>query len=293
MTVDLLVRAKDDFGFSKLQIAWRLAKSRYEEESEDFTTIDLPLQAGQTSPAEAQYHWDLSGMQLAPEDVISYYAEVFDNDNVSGPKSAKSETFQLRLPSLEEMFSDVATSHEQSVESMQQVAKEAEQLKQDVEQMQREMRKSPSKPDWQQQKKADQMSQRYEAMKKKVEEATAKLDEMMKKMDDNNLLSDKTMEKYEELQKLMKELNSPELQEAMKKLQESMKQLSPEQMRQAMDQLKFSEEQFRQNLERTIELLKRVHIEQKVDEVLKRTEELTKQQAVLQNETKKDRKSVV
>jgi hypothetical protein len=286
MTVDLFVRAKDDFGFSKLQIAWRLAKSRYEEESEDFTTIDLPLQAGQTSPAEAPYHWDLSGMQLAPEDVISYYAEVFDNDNVSGPKSAKSETFQLRLPSLEEMFSDVATSHEQSVESMQQVAKEAEQLKQDVEQMQREMRKSPSKPDWQQQKKADQMSQRYEAMKKKVEEATAKLDEMMKKMDDNNLLSDKTMEKYEELQKLMKELNSPELQEAMKKLQESMKQLSPEQMRQAMDQLKFSEEQFRQNLERTIELLKRVHIEQKVDEVLKRTEELTKQQAALQNETK-------
>ena len=39
----------------------------------------------------------------------------------------------------------------------------------------------------------------------------------MKQMEENKLLSDKTLEKYLELQKLMEKLNSPELKEALKK----------------------------------------------------------------------------
>jgi len=54
-----------------------------------------------------------------------------------------------------------------------------------------------------------------------------------------------------------------------------------------MQQLNLTEEQFRKNLERTIELLKRIAIEQKIDELIKRTEELIKQQEELQNQTSK------
>ena len=287
MKLDLFIRMKDDFGFSSLRLAYRLAQSRYERPAEEFTYIDLPLPKKDQSQIDTWYQWSLSNLHLVPEDVIAYYVEVFDNDNVSGPKSGRSEIYIVRLPSLEEVFSDVSKSHDQSTESMQNVAKEAQQLKQDVEDLHREMKKNREKADWQQQKKAEEMLKRYDAMKKKLEETTQKLDEMVKKMEDNKLLSPETLEKYQELQKLMEQLNAPELREALKKLQESMKQLSPEQMKQAMEQLKFTEEQFRKSLERTIELLKRIHIEQKLDELIKRTEELMKQQETLKEQTSK------
>lgn len=284
MKLDVFIRIKDDFGFSKLRLASRLAQSRYEQPQEEFSFTDIPLPRPQQNSDDVHYLWNLTNLHLVPEDVVAYYVEVFDNDNINGPKSGRSETFLLRLPSLEEVFSDVAESHDQSFETMQQVQKETEQLKKDIEDLQREMKKNNNKMDWQQQQKAQQMMERYNQMKQKLEEASRKLDEMMKQMEDNKLLSDKTLEKYVELQKLMEQLQSPELQEALRKLQQSMKQPSPEEMRQAMEQLKFSEEQFRQSLERTIELLKRIHIEQKLDELIKRTEELLKQQEALQQQ---------
>ncbi len=282
MKLDLFIRVKDDFGFSKLRLAHRLTQSRYEHTSEEFTYTDISLPPTKESSAELWYHWDLSALHLVPEDAVTYFVEVFDNDNISGPKSGKSETYMLRLPSIDELFSDVSQTHQMSMESMQSIANETQEFKKQVESLQNEMKKNGEKSDWQQQKKAEEMVQRYESMTKKLDETSQAMDKMVKKMEENNLLSPQTMEKYLELQKLMEQLNSPELKEALKKLQESMKQLSPEQLKQAMQQLKFSEEQFRQSLERTVELLKRIHIEQKLDELVKRTEELTKQQEALQ-----------
>jgi hypothetical protein len=284
MKIDLFIRIKDDFGFTKLRLAYRLAQSRYELPQEEFSFIDIPLSPQSQNSADVRYAWSLTNLHLVPEDVVAYYVEVFDNDNIAGPKSGRSETFLLRLPSLEEVFSDVSESHDQSLESMQQVKKETEQLKKDVEEIQREMKKNNNKMDWQQQQKAQQMVERYNAIKQKLEESSRKLEEMMKQMEENKLLSDKTLEKYLELQKLMEQLQSPELQEALKKLQQSIKQLSPDELRKAMEQLQFSEEQFRRSLERTIELLKRIHIEQKLDELIKRTEELIKQQDALKQQ---------
>jgi hypothetical protein len=285
LMLSLLVRIKDDFGFSKLRLAYRLAQSRYEKPSDEFSFLDIPLKSNEQTTQEIWYEWNLAGLNLVPEDILSYYFEVFDNDNISGPKSSRSETYFVRLPSLDEVLTDVEKNQSQTLESMQSVAKDAEQLHKEMEQLQREIKKNPQKNDWQQQKKAEELAKKYDEMKKKISENAKKLEEMIQKMDENKVLSNQTLEKYQEMQKLMEGLKNPELQSAMKKLQESMKQLTPEQMKQAMQQINFSEEQFRKNLERMIDLLKRIAIEQKIDELIKRTEELIKQQQELQIQT--------
>lgn len=286
LLVNLLIRIKDDYGFSKLQLAHRLVHSRYEMPQEEFTYIEIPLQNKLGQLQEIWYDWNLAGLRLVPEDVLAYYVEIFDNDVISGPKSSRSTTYLVRLPSLEEVFADVDQTQKQTIETLQSAVKDAQQLKKQLDELQREMKKS-QKVDWQQQKKAEELTKKYENLKKNISEAAKKLDEMIQKMDENRLLSQQTLEKYLELQKLMEELRNPELQEALKKLQERMQQLTPEQMKQAMQQLSFSEEEFKKNLERTLELLKRIHIEQKVDELIRRTEELIKQQQQIQQEVSK------
>jgi hypothetical protein len=68
-----------------------------------------------------------------------------------------------------------------------------------------------------------------------------------------------------------------------------MKQLSPDQLRQAMEQLTVSEENFRKSIERTLSLLRRIQIEQKLDEAIRRTAELEQRHAELKNQSAKTR----
>lgn len=278
MVLDLLIRITDDFGFSKLRLAHRLAQSRYEHPADAFSYIDIPLPSKELTTQELWYRWDLSAMRLVPEDIVAYYIEVFDNDNVSGPKSARSEVYLVRLPSLDEVFRDVSQSQSQSLQSLQSAYKDLQQVKKEMDELRNEMKTTREKADWQQQKKAEEMQKKFEELRKKLAETAQKLDENVQKMQENKLLSQETLEKFLELQKLMQELNAPELQEALKRLQEAMKQVSPEQIREAMQKLQMTEELFRKSLERTIELLKRIAIEQKLDELIKRSEELIKQQ---------------
>jgi len=294
MQVNLKLRIRDDYGFSALRLYYRMEHSRYEAAAKEYSRIELPMGAtGHTGEADAggigqrdvYYAWDIGKLSLVPEDVVSYFAEVSDNDNVSGPKSSRSQTFLLRLPSLEEVLADVNNSSDRSLEDMQKMAEEMQTLKEGLEELNRDVKKQRDKIDWQQQKKAEQLAQKYETLRQKAEKTARSLEEMVKKMDDNNILSDATLQKYEELQKLMQELNSDELKEALRKLQESMQKLSPEQLREAMQKMTLTEEQFRKNLERTVELLKRIQIEQKIDELIKRTDELKNRQDALERKT--------
>jgi hypothetical protein len=285
-SIQLLVHAEDDFGFTRMRLGFRLIHSRYQGPQKDYTYLPIALPPGQQPQVEVPFLWDLSKLDLVPEDVVEYFAEVFDNDAVAGPKSAKSNVYLLRLPSLEEVFSDANKGHEQSLDEIEQAMEDAKKFKEDVESINTDIKKNKD-IDWQQQKKMQEMAKKYQEIQKKLQNVQKNLDEMVQKMDHQNVLSKETLDKYMELQQLLQDLNSSELQQALKQMQQAMQNVSKEQLQQAMQQVTFSEERFRQGIERTLELLKRIQIEQKVDEVKKRAQELEQLQKEVQNETAK------
>ncbi len=280
----VLIRASDDYGLSRLRIGHKLVQSKYEQAAPEFTFIDIPLTGRAGQEWLVPYTWDLSTLRLGPEDVVQYYAEVFDNDAVSGPKSASSAVFYLRLPSLEEVFAAVDKGHDQSSETLQQSLTEAKEAKKELDDLAREMKKPDQKMTWEDQKKAEELVRRYEEIQKRMEDVQRTMDTMLDEMQNKKVISEETLQKYQELQQVMTEMNSPEFAEAMKRLQDAMQQMSPEAMKQALQKFSFSEEQFRKSIERTLNLLKRIRIEQKMDEMLKRTEEMLGKQEELHKE---------
>jgi hypothetical protein len=286
-SLNMLFRIKDDYGFTKLRLAEKLIQSRYEQPPAEYSSVDVPLPKGGGNELVIPYLWDISPLSLVPEDVVSYYIEVFDNDNVSGPKAARSEVYTLRLPSLDEVFADVDRSHDVSLESMKEALKDAQEAKKELDDLQQQMKKNSQKMDWQDQKKAEDVARKYQDIQKKIDEVNKTIEKMVDQMQKNQVLSKETLQKYQELQQLMEQMNSPEFAEAMKKMQQAMQQMNPEQMRQALQNFQFSEENFRKSIERTMNLLKRIQIEQKLDEAVKRTEQLMKQQEELSKKTEK------
>ncbi len=286
-TLSLSLQAKDDFGFSSTRLGYRLVKSRYERAQTEYTFIPIPFSTSSSGQIELTYVWSLSPLHLVPEDVVEYFAEVFDNDVVKGPKSGKSNLYLLRLPSLDEVFADVDKEHERSMDDLKQSLEQAKMLKDDVESINRDLKKNKN-PDWQTQKKMGEMAKQYQEVQKKLENVQSRLEQMTQQMQQQNVLSKETLEKYLELQQLFQQLDATGLQKTFKQLQQQMSNISKEQLQQAMKNVTFSEERLRQSIERTLNLLKRIQIEQKMDEVKKRSQELEKAEKDIREECLKN-----
>ena len=167
--LNLYLQAKDDFGFSSLRLGYRLVSSRYEKAGGDYSFTSIPLPADAGSQIELPFIWNLTGLHLVPEDVVEYFAEVFDNDAVKGPKSGRSNLYLLRLPSLDEFFADVDKEHDRSQDDLRQSLEEARRLKQDIESINRDLKKNKD-PDWQTRKKMEEMAAQYKDVQKKLDD---------------------------------------------------------------------------------------------------------------------------
>lgn len=285
LRLPMLIRIQDDFGFSGLQLAYRLKQSRYEQPNEDYTFLDIPVPRDAGNDEIIEYLWSVrEHMILAPEDVVAYYAVVYDNDRVSGPKSGESDVYIFRLPSLDEVFAEMDRKQSKSLDDLEYSVEEAEKLRQDLEEIQRELQLAQHEMNWEREQRMKDMLERYDELQQNLDELSQDLEEMVDEMQRHNVLSPETLEKYLELQELYDQLSDPEFKEAMERLREAMNRMDPNELREAMRNFSFNEEQFRQTIERTLNLLKRVQIEQKVDELLKRSEQMVQDQQAIEEE---------
>ena len=278
--VPLNLKISDDFGFSNLILNYKLSASRYDEPQKEFTKISLPFNKNSFEDI-VYYNWDLSGLRLVPDDIISYYLEVFDNDYISGPKSTKSSLFSVRVPTLDELFADADKTHNKAESELTKTLNDAKELNEEFKKLAAELKRNEKEISWEEKDKIENALEKYSDLTKKVKDIQQQLAEMQKEMQEQNLLSEETLRKYMELQNLFDELNNEDLKKAFEKMQQMLENLRRDQVQQSFEDMKLNEEAFQKSIERTINLLKRIQIEQKVDELLKRTEEMSRLQEEL------------
>lgn len=288
--VSLSININDDYGFSKLVLNYRLAYSPTRSAEDSYKKTDIDFDKTGNS-REIFYNWNMYPLNLGANEMEEYFVEVFDNDVVSGPKASRSEIFKVRVPSLDEIFYAAEQKQNSAGEILEKTLDKAEYLQNEIEKISREMKRDEQEISWDEKEKVEKAMEKFTQLKQEVEKAKNDLSEAAKKLEDNKLLSDETLEKYNEMQKLLDEIQSDELKAALQKLQEQLQQMMRQNVQQSVENLKNNEEYFKKSLERTIELLKRVQVEQKVDELAKRAEEISKNLEDLQKQTEEQKNS--
>jgi len=282
--IPLVSKIKDDYGFSKLNLNYRLTESKYRNIDEDYTVIPLTINK-ELKEDDIYYVWDLIPLVLAEGEVLTYYLEVFDNDIINGPKSARTQSFTIHVPSMNEMFASAEETQNDALKDLEKTFKEAEKLSKELQKISDDLKQNRREITWQEKERIESSSKKLEDMMQKVEEVSQNLAEMQQDLMQNNLLSQETLDKYNELQNLLDEFNSEELREAFKRLQESMQNMMRDKVQMSLEELKANEEYFKKSLERTLNLLKRVQVEQKLDELIKRTEDISQKIEELKSKT--------
>ena len=279
------VSISDDYGFSSLKLNYRLVESRYSSSEKNFRQVNLPLSVTNSTVQDIAYVWDLNKVYITQEDKYEFFIEVFDNDIVNGPKSARTQVLSVRLPSAEELMQRSDVVHEKVEKELQKIAKESENLKKEMEAINRELLKKDKKElNWDEKKKIEEILKKQAELQKKVENLSQELSQTTDKMQQNNMLSPETLQKYMELQKLMQEVRSPELERIQRQMENALQNMTPEQLQKAMQNMQFDEEKFRRSIERTMKILKRVQAEQKADALAKRADELKNKQENLEKQ---------
>ena len=282
--VPVLVKISDDYGFSKLQVKYKITYQG-KESTPVWGTADIPFNRS-AKDAEVNYIWNLTSLHIGPADAVEAYVEVFDNDYISGPKSAKTSSFSIRVPSLEELLSKADNTQMNAQQNLKEVLKESEELKKNIEKTENELKQDKKELSWQEKEKVQNSIDKFKQLQNKTEKAAQELKQMQEDLQKNNLLSKETLQKYMELQDMLHNLSSEEMQKVMDRLQNALQKMDRQMTQDALKNMKIDEEVFKKSIERTLNLLKRVQVEQKLDELSKRTEEINKKQNQLQNETK-------
>ena len=287
--VPIKIKIQDDYGFHKLLLNYRLSASQFENPWDKFKEINLRI-PNDIKEYDLEYYWSFIDINPAIGDVYSFYMEVFDNDDVNGPKSSRTKIINVRIPSMEEIFDETESKQNEVADDLNKIMKEAEQLKKELEKISNELKTDKKDLTWNEKEKIQNSVEKFERLSEMIEDAKEQIKQVEKELSDNKLLSAETLKKYEELQNLLNELTSEEMKAAMKRLEDAMKSLKRDDSQKAFEDFKINEEMFQKSIERTINLLKRIQIEQKMDEVIKRTElinnELEELQKDLNNEAK-------
>jgi hypothetical protein len=272
----LLYEFEDDYGFTAVQLKYRLHKAFVNVPVEG--SVDLPVPARRRGLAE--YDWDIRPMNLGAMDRLEYWIEVTDNNEIDGYQTTRSSTHIIEIPSLASRFFDQDEQEEQIESRFSEVEESYRRMQQDLERLREEIRTRPDE-EWEHSQLIDEISEQRSDIEQQIDELRKDFEELTRDMEEQGMMSEDTMERYRELQQLMSEIDDPEILKLLEQMQENLSQMDQSQLREQLDQIQFNEERYRERLERTLELFKSLRLDADLDRMSKLLEDLAAQEEAL------------
>ncbi len=279
MEVPIALHISDDYGFTSLVLKYKIVSGK--EMGEENVAI-LHFSDKIKTEGDVKFSWDVEPLGLKPSDYVIYQFELADNDAISGPKVTTTRSYIARLPSLEEIIAQTDAEQSQVINDAESYLKAHQELSERLKKVARNLEEQSSqgnqKMDWQQQKELEEISKSNDEIADQLKQTARKLDDAIKDMEKNRLASTEVLEKLNEIKKLFDEVATPEMRKSQLELMEALKNMDKQQLDQAMKDFEMSQKEMMQRLDRTIALLKKMQIEQKVNAMTQMARELLEKQ---------------
>jgi len=255
----------DDYGFTDLRFHYSLNGK---------TNTVIPVRIDkQLNRQEFYFTFDFSEFAGMDRTEVSYFFEVFDNDNLSGPKSARSDAGLYRIPDLNQILdynAEVSSSVNSALKEAEKIAGE---IVSGVKELQRKLLDN-SLDDWEKQQ-----------LSKDIVEKKEKLDQLLNKVKEDNLKKSGLnqnftqqdsvlIEKQKQIQDLLDKIMDDEMKKLMEEFSKLSEEFSKDRFKNLDEKMKLTFDQVSEELDRNIELLKRFQIEEQHDLMQKQLEKL-------------------
>ncbi|MBU1356199.1 MAG: hypothetical protein KJ620_06485 [Candidatus Edwardsbacteria bacterium] len=276
MKVSLIGAASDDFGLSAARLGY-ISSGRQK---------NTEINRWQKYPEDAvvEYVWDVGRLDVLPGDSVTYWLEALDNDAVSGPKLGRSRVQIIRVPTIEDIYRSLAQADSTVMEKIGQTEEPRNQLKEEIDKLAQSL-KEARKIDWQQQAAAEQVLKKQQELAEQLEQALEQAAENLKQRENKWSFDPETMEKLAQLRELFDQVATDQMRQDMERLRQALDKLDKQEVGRALDNLKLSQEDFKRQLDQTMELLKELRQEQQMEKLDRQLQDLAQRQKDLKERT--------
>ena len=273
-------KIQDDHGFSSLVFYYKIGTDKNAHAFSKAIKADL----NQTQ-SDFFYYWNLKEIGIKPGEQVTYYFEVADNDAVNGPKKVRSAEHTLNMPDAAEINKQLNTGTEAVKQKMQSAIKLAGQVERESQKL-NELLLNKNNLSF------DEKKQIADLMQKKKD-----LDGLVKQIQDENhknefnrqenLQQDPSItEKQKEMEKLFNNVLDPKTQQLLQNLQQLLQQDQKDATREDLSKMQSDNKSLKKELDRMLELYKKLAFDQKLDQNIKQLNQLAQQQQKLADQTK-------
>ena len=271
----------DDYGLSKLKIYYRT------NDKDEFLSANIA-----TNKLLEQSFFYTNVFNEAT--MLEAYAEVWDNDQVNGAKSSKTQPIKIDVKTLSEKAEEIASRRENVEDKLSDFQKESEKLSEELEQIQNKL-KSKKELNFQDKQQIENTVNKFQQLQEQIEENLKENELLNKNENQINEFSEELQEKQKKLEELAENLLDEELQELLKEIQDLLNQQNDEKLLEKMEELEISNEELEQNLDDNLKWMKELALEKKTEDLAKeleklaeKQEELSKQEAENESELQKE-----
>lgn len=259
----------DDYGFSGLVFAWK------KKEQENFHTQQIDFEKGIRK--QAFYHSFRKDTLIGPGEELEYYFEVKDNDQVKGPKSARSEIFVIKQETEEEIEEKIEKKSEDFKNKAKETSEEFKKLNDEFEEMRKKL-VNKDNLDWEDKEAIRKLIERSEELQRQMEQLKKDLREQNKEEDRVQDKNEEILKKEEELKELMDKVLDEELLKKIEELKELLKKNDKDKIRESMEDMNEQNMDLEKELERSLELFKRLELEKELQDAINELDELKEEQ---------------
>jgi len=267
------VLGQDDLGLTELRLQVR------KDADARWTDLTLARFAGEPREIRAGARWDAAALALLPGQSASFRFQLFD-DARDGRGVATSATYELRFPSLAELYQDLERGQESVQGTLEKVADRAQELQKSLDKLARQAPTpaAGSPRSFERQEEVKSALDRQQDLSRQIDEASRQLREGLQQATERRAFDEQLTRKLRELAQVMDQIQSREFKEAMRRLQEALENTQPRPPEPGLQDWRRQNEQLLKNLERTLELLKRLRQEERLQALAQRATELKAQQ---------------
>lgn len=275
---------KDDYGFSRLSFKYTLSTQDSSGKSVVKNGEQLVGYNKQLISQPYFYFLDASQFNLQPGDKLDYYFEVWDNDGVSGYKSAKTQVMQFKAPTLDELNEKTDKNNSEIKKDLDDGIKKAKDLQKDINDLSKKLTEK-KQMGWEEKKKLEDILKKENELKNKIEETKQENQLNNQQQQEFTPTDESLLEKQKQLEQLFENIMTPEMKKLFDELNKMLDKLDKNKVQEKLDELKLSNKDMEKELDRTLEAFKQMEVEQKLQQAIDKLDELKNKENALKQET--------
>ena len=257
----------DDYGFSNLRFHFNIDNSD--------SSITIPF-VKMLTDQDFYFAFDFKDLNQT-EGVVSYYFSVTDNDAVNNFKTTTSDNFIFQFPDRDEILAKDKEKFEALQENIDKSRGLAREIKQDLNNLQlKNMDTNIS--DWEKSQMVSDIISKQNQLEKlynQIKQDNENLNNYLNSFDKKN---EAIQEKQKQIEELLDEVFTDELKKLLEEFNKLADEFNSQRLNQLSENMKLTFEDLEKQLERNLEMLRKMKVEQKIQDVIDQVNQIAKEE---------------